>query len=474
MISEKDDELKILKQRVESTQAELDEVTSERDEAREKLDEFQEKLTTAETSLQNHKLEVKHLKTQLVSVNDKCKLDKTTIDGNLAHITTLDDQLKKEDERRQLAEDAKAQVEETLKEKIQDLDEAEKLKGRMEAEIDALQHQSKVKGMKLKFAKQRIKALAEQKEKAERVLFILPEMQKKVEDAEKRVSDLQAELDLRDQRVREQEEEEERLKREEEDRLAREKQEWEYRTLGIGSTETVDGGFPNEYASRPNSAPVYKPSPPSSIRSRPQSYKPNSFRNGPTLNPAYIESYKAGRQATRKIKMHQEKWNNLQSDPLNRTTPSQRSPRSPNSDLFPNQMRFHGTVNGQADRQFPRVRGNGGRHAPQQPRVLVWGDVDPHAEKKLVAVGDRVLVNISNVDKPEENTQEPGLVKYIGFISGNDEDIYVGVRLDSPVGNTDGQIQGHRYFRCDSKFGRFVRLADILKTLASKVIHVPR
>ena len=50
------------------------------------------------------------LKSQLVSMAEKSKLDKTTIEGNIVHIQTLTRELKKEEQRREKAEEAMSLV----------------------------------------------------------------------------------------------------------------------------------------------------------------------------------------------------------------------------------------------------------------------------------------------------------------------------------------------------------------------------
>lgn len=37
------------------------------------------------------------------------------------------------------------------------------------------------------------------------------------------------------------------------------------------------------------------------------------------------------------------------------------------------------------------------------------------------------------------------------------------------VGNTDGRVNGTRYFRCEENRGKFVRLDDIMEIMQSKV-----
>lgn len=41
--------------------------------------------------------------------------------------------------------------------------------------------------------------------------------------------------------------------------------------------------------------------------------------------------------------------------------------------------------------------------------------------------------------------------------------------LVSLVGNTDGMVEGRRYFRCEPNRGKFVRYEDITRVLETKV-----
>ncbi|XP_065913818.1 uncharacterized protein [Dysidea avara] len=56
-------------------------------------------------------------------------------------------------------------------------------------------------------------------------------------------------------------------------------------------------------------------------------------------------------------------------------------------------------------------------------------------------VGDRVLVD----------GYLPGVVKYVGDLDSDfiNSQVYVGVKLDDPVGDSDGIINGKRYFKCE-------------------------
>ncbi|CAH3178906.1 unnamed protein product [Porites lobata] len=56
-----------------------------------------------------------------------------------------------------------------------------------------------------------------------------------------------------------------------------------------------------------------------------------------------------------------------------------------------------------------------------------------------------------------------GLVKYVGKLGGgrNNGSMFVGLKLDQPVGNTDGRLGGKQYFQCPPKHGKLVKMSDI-------------
>lgn len=65
-----------------------------------------------------------------------------------------------------------------------------------------------------------------------------------------------------------------------------------------------------------------------------------------------------------------------------------------------------------------------------------------------------------------------GTVKFIGpmdKISNNDKKIYVGLKMDDPVGNCDGTINGVHFFNTSLKHGRLVRITSIVAVFHIKV-----
>ncbi|EGD83194.1 hypothetical protein PTSG_03825 [Salpingoeca rosetta] len=85
-----------------------------------------------------------------------------------------------------------------------------------------------------------------------------------------------------------------------------------------------------------------------------------------------------------------------------------------------------------------------------------------------VRVGDRVLVRGPLVDGVVK--QYTGVVKYVGRLDSEviDYNIYAGLKMDDPIGDTDGLFKGKRYFRCPERHGRFVAVGDIISVVASR------
>ncbi len=54
-----------------------------------------------------------------------------------------------------------------------------------------------------------------------------------------------------------------------------------------------------------------------------------------------------------------------------------------------------------------------------------------------------------------------GWVRFVGKHKENDR-IHIGVELESPVGDHDGEVDGHRYFSCAAARGVLVWERDIL------------
>lgn len=75
--------------------------------------------------------------------------------------------------------------------------------------------------------------------------------------------------------------------------------------------------------------------------------------------------------------------------------------------------------------------------------------------------GDRVMIQSKITG--EEKMNVTGLVKYVGRLGtgGNTPSMFVGLKLDLPVGDTDGHVGGKQYFQCPPDQGKVVKMSDI-------------
>ena len=66
--------------------------------------------------------------------------------------------------------------------------------------------------------------------------------------------------------------------------------------------------------------------------------------------------------------------------------------------------------------------------------------------------------------------QNLGTVKYIGKLEFDRLDrLFIGVHLDAPIGISDGEVKGKRYFNCPPGHGVFVLPHNILSVIGRKV-----
>lgn len=90
------------------------------------------------------------------------------------------------------------------------------------------------------------------------------------------------------------------------------------------------------------------------------------------------------------------------------------------------------------------------------------------SKQKQVALktGDRVLVD----------GQWPGFVRYIGDLDGSyiSSDHFIGIKLDDPVGEHDGILDGKRYFKCPDKHGVIVPRKRVILVLSREAKHAAR
>lgn len=85
-------------------------------------------------------------------------------------------------------------------------------------------------------------------------------------------------------------------------------------------------------------------------------------------------------------------------------------------------------------------------------------DRKSHKSEILPSIGDHVVAR----------SHLTGTVKYIGPVSG--EESYIGLHLDSPVGNHSGSLDGVQYFSCPPNYGTFVHIEDVLCITTPKTI----
>jgi HAMP domain-containing protein len=86
--------------------------------------------------------------------------------------------------------------------------------------------------------------------------------------------------------------------------------------------------------------------------------------------------------------------------------------------------------------------------------------------------GQRILVSMKRSEFDLAPQKYTGIVKYVGKIDSEfiDNRVYVGVKLDEPVGDTDGLVRGKRYFTCPAKHGKVVRLSNVVAILPGRSV----
>ncbi|XP_072013862.1 LOW QUALITY PROTEIN: uncharacterized protein [Amphiura filiformis] len=103
---------------------------------------------------------------------------------------------------------------------------------------------------------------------------------------------------------------------------------------------------------------------------------------------------------------------------------------------------------------------------------------DDFMAAQFIHVGDRVRLRKPGAKPGSCKTNDilTGTVKFVGKIDKEKTDhrLYVGMKLDDPVGDTDGEINGKRYFNAKSKHGKLVKIHDILSILNPKTASYKR
>lgn len=98
------------------------------------------------------------------------------------------------------------------------------------------------------------------------------------------------------------------------------------------------------------------------------------------------------------------------------------------------------------------------RALAEESEITLAGYTDKKSPKSeiLPSIGDHIVVR----------SHLTGTVKYVGPVNG--EEAYIGLHLDSPVGNHSGSLDGVHYFSCPPNYGAFVHIDDVLCITTSK------
>ncbi|XP_059170248.1 myosin-3-like isoform X2 [Physella acuta] len=86
----------------------------------------------------------------------------------------------------------------------------------------------------------------------------------------------------------------------------------------------------------------------------------------------------------------------------------------------------------------------------------------------IIQIGDRVSIEVPQ-KPPRYGRKKPqpinyiGIVKYIGRLEKQQEDdsVYVGLRLDEPIGDSDGMYKGSRYIFTPTNYAKFFKIKDL-------------
>ncbi|XP_047134816.1 putative leucine-rich repeat-containing protein DDB_G0290503 isoform X2 [Hydra vulgaris] len=402
-----------------------------KDEVRE-ANELTEKI---KSKLEQKCLKVKKLKSEVSILNNEISGLHSSLADKGELIADLRNQLLKEAEFLTLEHDLRVKRESELEQLPILLQESQKYQD----EIDQWKHQYEMKNLKVKFLKKQIKELCEQKEKTESILFILPEMQKKISALDEEKQKLEKSIEDQIYKEKEQKAQIEFEKQEKEELLKKKKEEWENKTLGIGictHEQNIVENIPiNKSLIRPVSAPLLKPKPPSSTSSK--QWSKNGYRKSKNI----LNGNHSLEEVFTKEKTSQKNESRY---------------LSPKYNNFIDSLNKHSLLT-------PKILKAVKEQKSITSRILVLGNNEEGPGKRLLTVGDRVITKLkcncsTHSGSFEEHT---GTVKFIGFVDGNDIDVYVGLRMDDEVGHTDGKIGSKRYFYCEPRRGRFVRLEDV-------------
>ncbi len=83
-------------------------------------------------------------------------------------------------------------------------------------------------------------------------------------------------------------------------------------------------------------------------------------------------------------------------------------------------------------------------------------NIEDEKISKNFKIGSRCRLN----DKKIINERR-GTILYIGKVEEIDGNIWIGVKLDEPLGKNNGSIKGKKYFECKNNYGSFVKPSNI-------------
>ncbi|XP_058888244.1 uncharacterized protein DDB_G0271670-like isoform X1 [Acipenser ruthenus] len=110
------------------------------------------------------------------------------------------------------------------------------------------------------------------------------------------------------------------------------------------------------------------------------------------------------------------------------------------------------------------------RRLPSEQREQEMSSLPGHSSESSCSLGQ---FDVSSTDRKQHlklddwvllERKLKGVVRYIGFLATtNTKEIFVGVELDRPCGESDGEMYGKRYFTCKPNHGTFTPISDIQK-----------
>ncbi|RXM99359.1 Cytochrome b reductase 1 [Acipenser ruthenus] len=119
------------------------------------------------------------------------------------------------------------------------------------------------------------------------------------------------------------------------------------------------------------------------------------------------------------------------------------------------------------------------RRLPSEQREQEMSSLPGHSSESSCSLGQ---FDVSSTDRKQHlklddwvllERKLKGVVRYIGFLATtNTKEIFVGVELDRPCGESDGEMYGKRYFTCKPNHGTFTPISDIQKLVLGLCIFL--